>query len=77
MALVTYETYYDRLKKMKPNVYLNGKKVDRSGDYMRGGLYCLKQTFDCALDPKYEDVTTARELRASTPMQRWIQPPTR
>jgi 4-hydroxybutyryl-CoA dehydratase / vinylacetyl-CoA-Delta-isomerase len=59
MALVTYETYYERLKKMKPNVYLNGKKVDRSGDYMRGGLYCLKQTFDCALDPKYEDVTTA------------------
>jgi len=59
MALVTYETYYDRLKRMKPNVYLNGKKVDRSGDYMRGGLYCLKQTFDCALDPKYEDVTTA------------------
>jgi 4-hydroxybutyryl-CoA dehydratase/vinylacetyl-CoA-Delta-isomerase len=59
MALVTYDAYYERLKKMKPNVYLHGKKVDRSGDYMRGGLYCLKQTFDCALDPKYEDVCTA------------------
>ncbi|MCE5254059.1 MAG: aromatic ring hydroxylase [Actinomycetia bacterium] len=59
MALVTYDTYRDRLVKMRPNVYLHGKKVDRSGDFMRGGLYCLKQTFDCALDPKYEDVVTA------------------
>ncbi len=42
MALVTYDTYYERLKKMKPNIYLHGKKVDRSGDFMRGGLYCLK-----------------------------------
>ena len=26
----TYEQYKERLLKMKPNVYLHGKKVDRS-----------------------------------------------
>ena len=59
MAVGTYEAYVDRLHKMKPNVYLNGKKVDRSGNYLRGGLYVMKQTFDCALDPRYEEVCIA------------------
>jgi 4-hydroxyphenylacetate 3-monooxygenase/4-hydroxybutyryl-CoA dehydratase/vinylacetyl-CoA-Delta-isomerase len=30
MAIGTYEQYKARLLSMKPNVYLNGKKVDRS-----------------------------------------------
>ena len=30
MAIGTYEQYKQRLLSMKPNVYLNGKKVDRS-----------------------------------------------
>lgn len=44
MALATYDAYVERLKKMKPNIYLDGKKVDRSGDFMRGGLYVLEET---------------------------------
>ena len=59
MGVGTYDAYYERLSKMKPNIYIDGKKVDRTGDFMRGGLYCLKETFDCAHDPKYEDVCTA------------------
>ncbi len=30
MAIGTYEQYKARLLSMKPNVYLDGKKVDRS-----------------------------------------------
>ena len=30
MAIGTYEQYKERLLNMKPNVYLNGKKIDRS-----------------------------------------------
>ena len=30
MGIGTYEQYKERLLKMKPNVYLNGKCVDRS-----------------------------------------------
>ncbi|MBP2643540.1 MAG: hypothetical protein H6Q67_1427 [Firmicutes bacterium] len=59
MAIGTYEAYVERLRKMKPNVYINGKKLDRTGDWINGGLYVIKQTYDCANDPAYQEVCTA------------------
>ena len=66
MAIGTYEQYKERLLKMKPNVYLNGKCVDRSNgkqgperdlaDWIVGGTYVMKQCYDTANDPDYEDV---------------------
>ena len=66
MGVGTYEQYKERLLKMKPNVYLNGQKVDRSNgkegaerdfaDWMRGGVYVMKQCYDIANDPEYADV---------------------
>ncbi len=62
----TYEQYKQRLLKMKPNIYLNGKKVDRSNgkqgaerdlaDWIVGGTYVMKQCYDTANDPRYADV---------------------
>ena len=49
MGIGTYEAYKARLLKMKPNVYIHGEKVDRSGDWIDGGV--MKQTFDMANDP--------------------------
>ena len=48
MAIGKYEDYKERLLKMKPNVYLNGEKVDRSGNWIDGGCYVMKQTYDAA-----------------------------
>ena len=55
MAIGTYEQYKERLLKMKPNVYLNGKCVDRSNgkegeerdlaDWIKGGTYVMKQCY--------------------------------
>lgn len=59
MSIGNYEDYVARLKKMKPNIYMNGKKHSRDESFLRGGLYAIKQTYDCANDPKYEDVCTA------------------
>ncbi|MDC7125593.1 MAG: 4-hydroxyphenylacetate 3-hydroxylase N-terminal domain-containing protein [Spirochaetales bacterium] len=59
MGIGSYDAYVERLKKMKPNIYVNGKKHGRDEDFLRGGLYVIKQTYDCANDPKYEDVCTA------------------
>ena len=59
MGVGSYEAYVERLKSMKPNIYLNGKKYGRDEEFMRGGLYVIRQTYDCANDPKYEDVCTA------------------
>ena len=59
MGVGTYDAYKERLLKMKPNVYMNGKKLDRSGDWINAGCYVIKHTFDFAHDPEYQDVCTA------------------
>lgn len=59
MGVGTFDDYVNRLKKMKPNVYIDGKKMGRDGDYLRGGLRVFRETFDRANDPEYEDVCTA------------------
>ncbi len=71
MGIGTYEEYKERLLKMKPNVYLNGEKVDRSGDWMRGGLYAMKMTYDMCNDPAYEDVALATSHLTGKKISRW------
>lgn len=62
----TYEAYKKRLLAMKPNVYLNGKCVDRSngetGDkrdlapWLAGGTYVMRQCYEIANEPEFADV---------------------
>ena len=66
----TYDQYKERLLKMKPNVYLHGKKVDRSNGvegegrdlapWIVGGTYVMQQCYDTANDPRYEDVCVVK-----------------
>ncbi len=75
MAIGTYEQYKARLLSMKANVYLNGKKIDRSNgkqgaerdlaDWIVGGTYVMKQCYDTANDPDYEDVCVVKEADGS------------
>ena len=75
MAIGTYEQYKARLLSMKPNVYLNGKKIDRSNgkegaerdlaDWIVGGTYVMKQCYDTANDPEYRDVCVVEEADGS------------
>lgn len=73
----TYEQYKERLLKMKPNVYLNGKKVDRSNgkegaerdlaDWIKGGTYVMQQCYEIANDPEFADVCqTTSNLTGNT-----------
>ncbi len=43
---------------MKPNVYIGDKKVGRDDPRIHGGMRIIKETFDCAYDPEYEDLCT-------------------
>jgi len=54
----TYEQYVEDLKKMKPNVWIGDEKVNRSDPRIHGGMRIIKETFDCAYDPEYEDLCT-------------------
>jgi 4-hydroxybutyryl-CoA dehydratase/vinylacetyl-CoA-Delta-isomerase len=57
----TYEEYVEKLKSMKPNVYIGEEKVGRDDPRLRGGMRIIKETFDCAHNEEYADlcVTTS------------------
>ncbi|MFX0039363.1 MAG: 4-hydroxyphenylacetate 3-hydroxylase family protein [Promethearchaeota archaeon] len=59
MKIRTYEQYVEDLKKMKPNVYIGEEKVGRDDPRIQGGMNIIKETFDRAHDPEYEDLCTA------------------
>ncbi len=71
MTIGTYEEYMKRMLEMKPNVYMNGEKHDRSGDWMRGGVNAMKVTYDMCNNPKYEDVCLATSHLTGKKISRW------
>jgi len=58
MALMTPEQFEESLKKMKPRVYMNGKRVDNvlENRNTRTVVESNKASYAWALDPKYKDV---------------------
>ncbi len=71
MGIGTYDEYKERLLNMKPNVYLNGEKIDRSGDWIDGGCYVMKQTYDAEHDPTYEDLCITTSHLTGKKISRW------
>jgi 4-hydroxybutyryl-CoA dehydratase/vinylacetyl-CoA-Delta-isomerase len=60
MGLKTFDEYYGRLKKLKRNMYMGGEKIDRTDERIAGQLRVIKETYDRANDPKWEDLCTAK-----------------
>lgn len=56
----TFEQYVEDLKKMKPNIYIGDEKVDRTDPRLKGGMFIVKETFDRAHDPEWEDLCLAK-----------------
>lgn len=73
--LRTKEQYFDRLFKMKPNVYIGGKKVTRDDSRLRPGLNVLGITFDLAQDPKWKGVASAYSHIINQEVNRWAHLP--
>lgn len=57
--LKTFDDYYNRLLKMKPNIYIGEEVVGRDDPRLRGGMNIIKVTYDCAHDEEYEDLCVA------------------
>ncbi|MDO4539962.1 MAG: 4-hydroxyphenylacetate 3-hydroxylase N-terminal domain-containing protein [Syntrophomonadaceae bacterium] len=55
----TSAEYFERLAKMRPNIYLEGEKIGRDHPTILKGGKTLAKTFDLVNDPKYERVLTA------------------
>ncbi|HDM10716.1 MAG TPA: aromatic ring hydroxylase [Desulfobacteraceae bacterium] len=51
MAVKTFEDYYARLERMKPNLYLGEEKIARTHKSLAGGIRIIRETFEGARDP--------------------------
>jgi 4-hydroxyphenylacetate 3-monooxygenase/4-hydroxybutyryl-CoA dehydratase/vinylacetyl-CoA-Delta-isomerase len=60
MTLKTSDEYVDRLKKMKPNVYAHGRKIDRDDPILDLPINTLRFTFDAVNDPELKNLLIAR-----------------
>ena len=60
MGIKTFDEYYNRISKMKKNLYIGGEKVGRDDERFHGQRYIMKGTYDRAHDPKFEDICTAK-----------------
>ena len=59
MTMKTPDEYFERLKQMKPNIYIGGERVGRDDPRLRPGINVISKTFEQAQNPKYDDLMTA------------------
>ncbi|MCD6486949.1 MAG: aromatic ring hydroxylase [Syntrophobacterales bacterium] len=59
MSIKTFDDYYNRIMRMKRNLYMGGEKVGRDDERLNGQLRVIKETYDRANDPDFEDICTA------------------
>ena len=60
MALMTGEQYIESIRKMHPEIYMFGEKVENPVDnpILRPSLNSVRMTYDLAQDPQYADLMT-------------------
>lgn len=60
MPLMTSEQYVESIRKMKRNIYIQGKKVENPVDHpiLKPSMNCLIETYDMAFMPEFEDLMT-------------------
>ena len=61
MAIKTADEYRERLKGMKPNVYVGGQRIQRDDPILAPCINTVAYTFQAAADPQFQDlvVTTS------------------
>lgn len=55
----TAQQYLENLRKMRSNVYMNGKIIPRDDPRLMGGINVISATFEFAADPRHADLMTA------------------
>ena len=57
--MITGDQYRERIARLKPNVYMGGKVIDRFDPKLVGGINVMAATYDFAFDPEFEQVGVA------------------
>ena len=78
MGLMTKEQYIESLRKLKPTVYMFGKKVRNVVDNprLRAGIDATGATYELAEDPEFRDLIVTRSKLINEPINRFNNPPT-
>ena len=60
MGIRTGENYIEAIRKQKPNVYVNGEKIDNVVDhpYFKSQVLEIAKLYDIQHDPAYQDKIT-------------------
>ncbi len=59
MGIRTFEEYYQRLQRMRKNIFIDGDLVGRDDERLVAGINVIKETYLCSNNPDFEDVCTA------------------
>ena len=78
MGLMTKEQYIESLRKLKPTVYMFGKKVGNVVDNprLRAGIDATGATYELAEDPEFRDLIVTQSKLINEPINRFNNPPT-
>jgi aromatic ring hydroxylase len=57
--MITSDQYRDRIAKLRPNVHMGGKLIDRFDPKLIGGMNVIAATYDFARDAEFKDVGVA------------------
>ncbi|KKM10092.1 aromatic ring hydroxylase [Clostridiales bacterium PH28_bin88] len=55
----TYEQYLEKLRSMRPNVYMGGKLVPRDDPQFMPGIHTIGLTYNLVDEPEFKDLLTA------------------
>ena len=77
MALKTPQQYVDSVAKLKPRVFIAGERVENLVEHpnMKPAINAIAKTYEIALDPKYEDFTTATSHLTGEKISGWAHVP--
>ncbi|MDQ7792808.1 MAG: 4-hydroxyphenylacetate 3-hydroxylase N-terminal domain-containing protein [bacterium] len=67
----SFERYRQRLRRMRPNVYMGGQTLGRDDDRLAPGINVIGETYARADDPAYADVCTAISHLTEEPINRF------
>jgi len=71
MGLATADEYAERLKAMKPNIYVEGRRIGRDDPLLAKSINALRFTFDAAQDPELKDLVVTESTLIGEPINRF------
>jgi len=73
MGVRTREEYIESLRKQKPNVYMDGEKIENLVDHpaFKVGINSAAVTYDLANDPRYRDLARVKSPLIGEEISRW------